>query len=448
MRNTMGRHPAVCTPPVGRVGQEYPHSLQTAAPNHAAAVGVTQSVFPGVAGTQPQSRTVYPGAGSALPVSTQFDGVQGGPQNTLVPYLPNPVVTPPQRGHLVEVPATEIGVVGSGLLTSSTGVGRGIAGSAGIAVGVAGLPIVDQPRVPSQVGADVSQRQPVTVETEREHISMQPNDSRLAASGTLGVRPSGGGNGDAAAAQGTTTSRESDRPSRSTVQSPIAPWMQLPLMGQIPQIPPFTGEGRATGESFNEWHEHFENVAKLAGWDDHWKLVHLTSNLRDTAMAFYRSCSTEVRGQYLLLVAAMQRRFTPIRLTAVQAQLFHNRQQQDKETVDEFAQELQKLYNLAYAGATSEGPQAERMGQTLLANQFVTGLRPDLKRKLIGVEGSLEELVLKARFEEAKGRELALANSPNSRSSVVPRQAEVGSVSDHRDSDIPNLNNQDSHYEE
>ena len=50
------------------------------------------------------------------------------------------------------------------------------------------------------------------------------------------------------------------------------------------------------------------------------------------------------------------------------------------------------------------GPQAERMEQTLLANQFVAGLRPVLKRKLIGVD---EELILKARFEEAKGRELA-----------------------------------------
>ena len=46
--------------------------------------------------------------------------------------------------------------MGSGLLTSSTGVGSGIAGSVGIAVGVAGLQTVDQPRVPSQVGAVVS----------------------------------------------------------------------------------------------------------------------------------------------------------------------------------------------------------------------------------------------------------------------------------------------------
>jgi hypothetical protein len=99
---------------------------------------------------------------------------------------------------------------------------------------------------------------------------------------------------------------------------------QLPVMGQIPQIPKFTGEGRAVGESFKEWHEHFENVAKLTGWNDQWKLVHLTSNLRDTAMAYYRSCSVEVRGKYSALVSSLERRFTPIRLTAVQAQLFHN----------------------------------------------------------------------------------------------------------------------------
>ena len=53
------------------------------------------------------------------------------------------------------------------------------------------------------------------------------------------------------------------------------------------------------------------------------------------------------------------------------------------------------------------------MGQTLLANQFVAGLRPELKRKLIGVEGSLEELILKARFEEAKGHEFAVEKSRN-----------------------------------
>ena len=119
------------------------------------------------------------------------------------------------------------------------------------------------------------------------------------------------------------------------------PLSQMPIMGQLPTIPKFTGEGRAIGESFKEWHEHFENVAKLTGWNDQWKLVHLTSCLQDTAIAFYLSCGADVRNNYTALVTAMQRRFTPLRLTAVQAQLFRNRQQQEREKVDLFAQELQ-----------------------------------------------------------------------------------------------------------
>ena len=74
-------------------------------------------------------------------------------------------------------------------------------------------------------------------------------------------------------------------PTSPVTALPVA-FCSVPLMDQIPQIPRFTGEGRATGESFSEWHGHFENVATLAGWNDHWKLVHLTSNLRDTAVAF------------------------------------------------------------------------------------------------------------------------------------------------------------------
>ena len=190
------------------------------------------------------------------------------------------------------------------------------------------------------------------------------------------------------------------------VQPPGVTPFHVPLLGQLPQIPRFTGEGHGSGESFSEWHEHFENIAKLVGWDDHWKLVHLTSNLRDTASSFHHSCSVDVQSNYQALVAALKRRFTPIRLTAIQAQLFHNRQQGENETVDQFAQELRKLYNLAYAGAACEGPQAERMGETLLTNQFVAGLHPELKRKLVGVDGGL---ILKARFEEAKGRELPIA---------------------------------------
>lgn len=41
------------------------------------------------------------------------------------------------------------------------------------------------------------------------------------------------------------------------------------------------------------------------------------------------------------------------------------------------------------------------MGQTVLANQFVSGLCQELKAKVVGTDRNLEQLLVKARFEEA-----------------------------------------------
>ena len=52
-------------------------------------------------------------------------------------------------------------------------------------------------------------------------------------------------------------------------------------------------------------------------------------------------------------------------------------------------------------------PESDAVGRTVLANQFVSGLRNDLKSKVVGTEGNF----VKARFEEAKKRELAATKS-------------------------------------
>ena len=45
-----------------------------------------------------------------------------------------------------------------------------------------------------------------------------------------------------------------------------------------------------------------------------------------------------------------------------------------------------------------------------MANQFISGLQPVLKSKVVGTEGNLEQLLVKACFEEAKIRELPSSN--------------------------------------
>ena len=55
------------------------------------------------------------------------------------------------------------------------------------------------------------------------------------------------------------------------------------------------------------------------------------------------------------------------------------------------------------------------MGKAVLAYQFVSGLLPKIQVKVAGIEGSLDQLWIKARFEEAKLRDLSSQDS-NSKS--------------------------------
>ena len=105
-----------------------------------------------------------------------------------------------------------------------------------------------------------------------------------------------------------------------------------------------------------------------------------------------------MRKSYDALKAALAKRFTPARLTTVQSTMFHQRRQGPDESVDEYAQELRKLFYKAYPPTYHGTPEAELLDRSVLSNQFVADLEPGLQKKLTGVE----ELVCKARFEEAK----------------------------------------------
>ena len=77
----------------------------------------------------------------------------------------------------------------------------------------------------------------------------------------------------------------------------------------------------------------------------------------------------------------------------MQSSKFHERRQLISECVDDYAQELRKLFYRAYSTAQDAGNGAEAMGRSVLAYQFVAGLRDKLKAKLVGQSGSFEELL-------------------------------------------------------
>ena len=194
---------------------------------------------------------------------------------------------------------------------------------------------------------------------------------------------------------------------------------------QLPPLNAFAGDdyNDSNAETFEEWMERFDLVAAVGRWDEPAKLANLVTRLKGSAFAFFRSCRGETRGQYSALVDALRKRFTPVHIGPVQTSLFHDRKQGDTESVDAYAQDLRHLFHKAYPSSTRGGTDAERIAQTVLSSQFVSGLRSHIKSKVAGHEGSFDELLTRARFEEAKSHELR----PNQQSRSISTSKPVSS---------------------
>ena len=142
---------------------------------------------------------------------------------------------------------------------------------------------------------------------------------------------------------------------------------------QIPPVSKYTGNAEV--EPFYEWLEQFELVASVCRWEGRAKLANLVTRLQGQAYSFYRTSPVYQRTSYEALTAALTERFKPVRIKSVLSGLFHERKQKVKESVEEYAQDLNWLYQRAYPHLERGSADAEKMGQTVyvLAYQFVAG---------------------------------------------------------------------------
>ena len=70
-----------------------------------------------------------------------------------------------------------------------------------------------------------------------------------------------------------------------------------------------------------------------------------------------------------------------------------------------------KIFYKAYPRADQGSEETEGLGRSALAYQFVVGLIPTLRAKVTGVEHSIDELLVKAKSEEAKICDLSTSSS-------------------------------------
>ena len=93
-------------------------------------------------------------------------------------------------------------------------------------------------------------------------------------------------------------------------------------------------------------------------------------------------------------------------------------------SLDEYAQDVQHLFYLAYQQTQQGTEETEVLGRTVLAYQFVAGLKPNFKPKLAGVEGTFDQLLVRIRFKKAKACDLSLVTTTSTKpqSNETPRK--------------------------
>ena len=116
----------------------------------------------------------------------------------------------------------------------------------------------------------------------------------------------------------------------------------------------------------------------------------------------------------------LTQRFTPVWIQSVHTSLFHGRRQGEQETVDSYAQGIKSLFYKTYPQAQQCSDAAESMGKSVLSSQSVAGLIPALRSKVDGREGGFNAVLVKARFKEAKVRDLIQKQPPGKPTETPP----------------------------
>ena len=86
--------------------------------------------------------------------------------------------------------------------------------------------------------------------------------------------------------------------------------------------------------------------------------------------------------------------------------------------MDSYAQDARKLFHKAYPPVQQGNRETEEMGKAVLAYQFVSGLRPEIRRKLVGMEGSFDQLLRDLMDSDTKPTQKRVITSSTSSAST------------------------------
>ena len=136
------------------------------------------------------------------------------------------------------------------------------------------------------------------------------------------------------------------------------------------RLPAFTAQ-----EPWTVYYNRFKSVAKLEGWTDREKLRELLPRLQGKAGEFvYDQLRSDVREDFRSLVHELKHRFRKVETARTYGAQFSHRNQRSGETIEDFAADLKRLYDKAYANRDRDTRRED------LLRRFLDGIQDDATR--------------------------------------------------------------------
>ena len=172
----------------------------------------------------------------------------------------------------------------------------------------------------------------------------------------------------------------------------------------LPTLSPFSGdESKDDGESFDRWIRRLERHAELEQWTDREKLVHLELRLKGRAERLFEILPDEVKRNYSSAVEGLRKRLTPVRREALVSAQLMKRKQKMSETVDQYAQDFESLFEHSYGRRSGMDTESKAL---LKRDLFVLGLKLKWQEKVLPSAETFADCLHQARAAEEQERQL------------------------------------------
>ena len=117
----------------------------------------------------------------------------------------------------------------------------------------------------------------------------------------------------------------------------------------LPALSTYSGEeNRDDEDSFERWVRKLEKYAELETWSDKEKLVQLEIRLAGRDERLFEVLPKESKGSFNTAVDSLKKRLAPARRDALLSAQLMKRKQLPSESVDQYAQEFETLFDCSY----------------------------------------------------------------------------------------------------